>query len=241
MTPDSIWYWHNEVDDPHQPKTVKLEWPHWQDLLFVVDEPHTLDRRMEEVREAVDEVGGPPAFLRTPYRAGKFFDPDDPKITDADSVHRAVRAALRDHGQHMLPKIRSLAIREWVEIQSDGLPYPLEWRFLVRNDGQIGAHFDYYFGRDGSHNREPPPEVFSRAREAAKGLEPYDGWSVDFACDTDGTWWLIDMAEAANSGRPDWVDCNFADVSNQKGGEKFHTLNRSPEEIMAERVNDEAS
>ena len=43
----------------------------------------------------------------------------------------------------------------------------------------------------------------SMAEKVAKVLK--GNWSVDFACDVSGAWWLIDMATALHSWHP---DCN---------------------------------
>lgn len=119
-------------------------------------------------------------------------------------------------------------VRKWLDLETSfgafgygpegSEPHPIarEWRFFADRDGVI-CHQPYWPARaiDGQTteadweaklrhlNRDLSPaeeELLSGMAVAAATACPLaKSWSVDFACDTSGKWWLIDMAVAAAS------------------------------------------
>lgn len=121
----------------------------------------------------------------------------------------------------------SWMVREWLDLEStfgafgygpERTPHPIarEWRFFADRDGVV-CHQPYWPPEpieesldDGdwkaklTHLNRPlssteEAQLGAWATEAARLCPAAKSWSVDFAQDVDGKWWLIDMAVAAAS------------------------------------------
>jgi len=203
---NSLWYWHSRVNDERQPDTARVDLGSFDEFLSIVDDPRKWIGAVDDA--IVYELGGYPAFIRSPYAAGDLESPNSPVVRDKNDLPVAMRAAVESHTYKWRPEVDSLVVREHIDIQKSPAGYPLEWRVLAESEsGDIISDFDYYFDRDASHDISPPwNEIYRRAGDAAQQAGTvFDAWSVDFAMDADGQWWLIDMADAAMSGRPDGV------------------------------------
>ena len=64
-----------------------------------------------------------------------------------------------------------------------GVPEPKDWRDELRGLAAL----------------EPPEDLGEMAMAAARACPHAEAWSVDFAKDDTGQWWLIDMALAERS------------------------------------------
>ena len=115
-------------------------------------------------------------------------------------------------------------VRQYVAIQHTftaflGLPIGREWRFFADQDKVLCQHF--YWPEDALNIVQTTGLNWRvQLRELAAPLGANDlsallgmalravraigagAWSVDFALDVDGKWWLIDMATAGRSWHP---------------------------------------
>ena len=128
----------------------------------------------------------------------------------------------------------AIVLREFLQLDSPfvaphfgNMPVARERRYFIRG-GKVLCHHHYWIEdavRAASPvnptwqqelallNREPKAEVkllTEYAEMVAKVLPEY--WSVDFACDAGGTWWLIDMAEGEKSWHPECKEKGISEM-----------------------------
>lgn len=130
---------------------------------------------------------------------------------------------------------KALLVRRFLELEHRftafrGLPIAREWRLFATAQKVLCRHFywpaDALQGHIDGHDIDESPEEEAYWREKLKELEewlpemncldamaieaaaacgPVKTWSVDFARDVNGKFWLIDMATAKDSWHPE--DC----------------------------------
>lgn len=123
---------------------------------------------------------------------------------------------------------QAILVREFLDLdaafeafgwrQNPGHPIAREWRLFATADGVECEHFYWPAHAIEEHRpsvenwrdllaemaSEPPPvELADWAVRAAAVCDALPAWSVDFAEDSSGRWWLIDMADAARSWHPE--------------------------------------
>ncbi len=125
--------------------------------------------------------------------------------------------------------VSALALREFLDLDApfrafNGMPVARERRYFV-SDGEVVCHHPYWEDADNIEkglayraadapanwrelhaelNREPDDEVVLLSDYARRVSAAIEGaWSVDFAYARDGTWYLIDMAQADRSWHPE--------------------------------------
>lgn len=165
----------------------------------------------------VEALGGE-AFARSGYKSAQHQLEEGSHIRSADpeEVGMTLLELGSQHVMMAMPMGKSFWLREWLDLNfchycRDNL-VP-EVRAFVR-DGEVVCHHPRLEGFDGhDHHRETAEEFIENAWPAEidhgyrdhEGLEVYaqrvadafdgDGWwSVDFVMDTNGDWWLTDMA-----------------------------------------------
>lgn len=187
------------------------DWPAWDDLL-------------EAVWAAVEEVGVP-AFVRTDLASAKHDGPGSYRIEKRDDIPAVLSLTAQDNEMKFWPlgpTPNAFLVREWLNLDAPfsafgGHPIAREWRYFASRKGVDCRHFywpEHALRAADTEGWElllsamaaddPPDFLDVVACQAASVCSTgADGWSVDFAQDRDGKWWLIDMATAATSWHPD--------------------------------------
>lgn len=176
---------------------------------------------------------GYPVFLRTDLSSAKHEGPDAYKVSGPDHWPSRVWRTIEDNAMKDLWPSAFL-VREWLDLEAPfvafgGHPIANEWRVFASGDRVHCYHFywpeeaiSYFPSEEPEHWQEQlrrmsealmPFSLLEMARMAASLCPESKAWSVDFAKDKQGLWWLIDMAEAKASRHPN--DC--PNVSMLKG------------------------
>jgi hypothetical protein len=198
-----------------------------EDLFPLLDsEPHGPGFSIEAMRTAAERIGVP-AFVRTDLASAKHVGPSAYRLDSLgdEDLWRVVCQTFEDVCTKLLEAPpQAFLVRQWLELPApftafDGHPIAREWRLFVENSG-VTAHF--YWPKAALASRLDHPTLDWEAqhadlarplsREEFEQLEAWarwavasvdgDEWSVDFAQDVRGRWWLIDMALAEQSWRP---------------------------------------
>lgn len=184
---------------------------------------------MDEIIEAIEEVRGPPAFIRTDMASYKHGMNKSSKITSKDEEHIMNHIyeliCFNEMAQMGGLPYSALVIREWLDLEHEfeafnGTPIAQELRVFVESGELLCHHF--YWPKDSIEFRrgqkEPRKwkEMWRRTRDktlmkveevklmAEKVAQIMGGsWSVDFARSKDGKWYLIDMARKELSWHPE--------------------------------------
>jgi len=209
------------------PRTEFVEYDPYS-LFPLLDGQPIGDFPMGKLEEACGRVGYP-CFLRTDLASAKHEGLGSFKVTGPDDLPRAVFSTFESNClKDLAPFTRAFMVREWIGIPAaftafGGLAIGVEWRFFAGQDGVRCHHFywpaeafRYSFERGGGpadwqerldHLRtEPSPATLGRLEEMALDAVRAVGaheWSIDFALDDAGRYWLIDMARAETSWHPD--------------------------------------
>lgn len=190
---------------------------------FTVKRPDTAD-----VIDAIETVGGPPAFLRTDQASAKHRMEEASKVDslDEETVGLHVWEVIEFNemaGFFGLP-YETFYVREWLDLLSyytafSGTPIAAELRFFIL-DGTV-EQSGFYWPQDAI--RRPDRDDWQDAHERLKQQTFRDGtfnaaevladrvadefddgyWSADFALSDDGQWYCIDMAPGELSWHPE--------------------------------------
>lgn len=169
---------------------------------------------------------GFPCFVRTDLSSAKHNGPTDYRCGSAEDVVRIVRASFYDNCmKDLFPT--AILFRQWLDLDAtfrafgwgeEGHPIAREWRIFADKDGVRCRHF--YWPAEAIDDHDPtepdwrdrlaalaviePDEMAALDTMAVAAVATLDGeWSVDFARDKAGKWWLIDMATARSSWHPE--------------------------------------
>lgn len=215
-----------ETDELPVPRTEVIKFMPEDLFPILEDAPPGLSFSIEDVRDAVNRIGTP-CFLRTDLASAKHCGPSAYRINSSanDDLWRTVFQTFEDNCTKFMQEMpQAFLVREWLTLPApftafDGHPVAREWRLFVENTGVTAC---FYWPRASIERRldAPPTDWETQYRHLARvlehaefqELEAYarrsvdliggDEWSVDFAQDANGKWWLIDMALAAHSWRP---------------------------------------
>lgn len=184
-------------------------WPEWESV-------------QAAVWEICQRLGG--AFVRTDLASAKHDGPSSYKITTKDDVAGVLSLTIQDNELKFWPAgpyPTAFLVREFLDLAAPfrafgGHPIAREWRYFATAEDLVCKHF--YWPEDAllqpdtegwqkllmeMASHPPPIELNEIAVRAADACPAAKEWSVDFAQDTDGCWWLVDMATAASSWHPD--------------------------------------
>ena len=157
-----------------------------------------------------------PVFIRTDEMARKHDWKNTCFVKTRDDFYRHVRNLAAD-STRIGEQCRAIMIREFLKLESpfecfNGMPVSRERRRYFIDGGDVACHHAYWheiaFGflspeykrRLEELNHEPSDEVALLSGMARRVAREFPGaFSVDFARDVRGTWWLIDMATAGHS------------------------------------------
>lgn len=181
-----------------------------------------------DLADAIETVGGPPAFVRSDQMSEKHRMDQGSKFTSADPEAFGSNAwtLLERHLMAMgVPRPQCYYVREWLDLNHaftafGGTAIASELRWFI-NDGEI-HDVDFYWPADAIQRpdsetwREDLAALREHALNAVEVVEPYvqtvaeefdsGYWSVDFAETADNDWYLIDMARGEVSWHPDGVE-----------------------------------
>jgi hypothetical protein len=213
------------------PKTIIVPYNHNEFVAVLEGEqkPEIIEPVAERVKTACQEIGYP-CFIRTDLASAKHDGPDSYLAINDGIIKRILGRTVEDNEMKFWltgePPIAFL-VRKFLKLDASfkafgGLPIAREWRFFASGDELICAH--PYWPKEAIKFRGKPPghwemqladhhvkpssfkNLENMAIKAAK--ECGGEWSIDFAMDRIGTWWLIDMATKEDSWH--WPGCKFA-------------------------------
>lgn len=235
------WYPRLENIDVPIPFTVKIEG--YKETLYEGsrDEMEAFVPDVEELREAVREVGGTPAFLRTDQMSDKHNVSEGSRIDRIDDVHLNSTYVNLIEKNKMVGAMgvpyKNFYVREWIDFEHrfegfNGLPISQEVRYFI-DDGEI-HDYGWYWEEEALERtmkgedegwRDELQKLKEDAIDACEGEHSFprsvvqevayefdDGyWSVDLAKSQDDVWYVIDMARGEVSWHPESVE-NIEDL-----------------------------
>ena len=229
--PNSALIWFPKIKEAGLPvpRTEFVEFH--PDMLWPIcdGQPARDDFPMDKLKEACGKISYP-VFIRTDLSSAKH---DGPKSFRADGPEDLWRCVCRTFEDNACKDLASFArvwmVREWIDIDSSftafgGLNIGREWRFFADQEKVLCHHFywpeeAFFRGwglEDGWQDklaklREPltAENLASLERMALLASKSIGegSWSVDFACDKNWKYWLIDMARAESSWHPKHDGC----------------------------------
>ncbi len=221
------------------PKTVIVPFTEEElsEIRRTLDGKMLSDKLIEKIYSGADEIGFP-LFMRSDQASGKHEWKDTCFVpTRADLIGHLVQL-VEWHECADLFGIRwkALVFRELLELDStftafNGMPVARERRCFVM-DGDVICSHPYWpeesivpdrhaplpgdwKDRLARLNEEKPDEVEILHEASLFGEVVHGYWSVDFACDVNGVWWMIDAARGEISWHPG--DCPFCPEDQRPG------------------------
>lgn len=199
-----------------------------EDLNFKYSE---WDEVLENVHVAAEQIGYP-VFIRTDLSSAKHCGPGSYLAKSREDISKILCETVVDNEMKFwmsMDQPRAFIVREFLELDAfftafGGLPINREWRFFANKNEVICAH--PYWPEEAIQFweiPEPPDwkeqlailhaplhhleweDLNEWAIRAAGACDASETWSVDFAKDVNGMWWLIDMAEMKSSYH--WPGC----------------------------------
>lgn len=226
LSPNAGLFWHKLLEEVPEVTTPDTEFVG----MWMSDDlhgPNDFGVRWDTdaVEQAVERVGGFPAFVRTEFTSSKHDFKDASVIASPDEIDETIHQLIQEPVQRMIP-VGCLMIREYLDLDSyftafrGELPIGPEIRFFI--DDEVVCSHPYWEpdaikdpssrewrGRLKAANdvvREEASDVAPKAERVAELLtsEYPDAppMSVDFARTNDGEWYAIDMAHAGTTHHP---------------------------------------
>lgn len=240
--PNSALNWFPRIRDADLPvpKTILLPYDHVAAIGGLEGgDPSELNRLCEAAAYDVAVEDLYPCFIRTDLACAKHSGPSAYLAEAPKRIREVIAETIVDSEMKLWPHARPAAImlREFLELDSafcafGGLPIAREWRFFADGERCICYHPYWppdslqFFGAtepDGwqemlAKQSERPAwhvwrELEAMAIEAAKACGG-GAWSVDFAPDRNGKWYLLDMATMADSWH--WPECLNASKESER-------------------------
>lgn len=231
---NALSYWFPHIADAGLPVPATRIIPVAHDLRCLMDMqiPEGWDDLVEAVTEAAGELGYP-AFLRTGHLSGKHRWKDACYLDHPENVQTRLARLVEESemaGIFGLP-CDEFAVRQFLKLKTictcagyGDMPVGREFRFFANENGV--EHWQPYWPPESVRQGYPSEfkwrAALQEASRLSKGEERMlgsmaiaaaaavddDSWSVDFLQDTDGIWWLTDMAEGIRSFRwdPAWAE-----------------------------------
>lgn len=233
MNPNSALLWLPVIEAAGlpTPKTIVVPYSH-RDILPIFDgQPAAEAHRLANaVHEAATKIGYP-VFLRTDLSSAKHGGRKAWCAGDETEVGRAVYDTLEynemAHWMEPNGQPRAFLVRQFLDLPAPftafhGLPISNEWRFFADENVLICAHpywpeeaLEEHLDAEVANWRELlrasigllPGEAATLGQMAVDAATACGGgrWSVDFAKDREGKWWLLDMARMESSWH--WPGC----------------------------------
>jgi len=212
------------------PKTEMVDCDFW-DALTVLDSKKRDKIPWGKLELAVEKVGGPPAFIKSDVASAKHDGPKGYLVRKKSDL-KSVICATVDHNACCDLEFAGFMVRQFIPLEHRfcafrGHPIAREYRFFTKNGRVCCRHFywpkaaiadsinslpkmpgiKWDWEKDYEHIARPLSDGEYEYMEVAtervvRQMGPYKDWSVDWACDMNGDWWLIDMAIAQRSWHP---------------------------------------
>ncbi len=229
--PNSMLYWFPKIEQAGLPvpRTVLVRFDN-RTVWPAMDGKPIPDAPWDEFKAAATEIGLP-CFLRADQSSAKHDGPTAYRLDDLAKVESLIVRTFEDNGLKDLT-VHAFAFREWLDLDATftafgwgnaGHPIAREWRVFADSEKCWCAHFywpdtaiEQYnpsasnwrellaaMSNDLSDDTRSMLEALAVSAVRALGGSPLQRWSVDFAQDRAGKWWLIDMAVARMSWHPD--------------------------------------
>jgi hypothetical protein len=239
MDRNSMLYWFPPIEAAGLPvpKTEIVRFDN-RTLWPALDGAPIPDVPWDDFRAACERIGLP-CFVRSDQSSAKHDGPSAYRIDTLEKLEDVLVQTFEDSVCKDL-EVLAFAFRAWLDLEAPfrafglggkGHPIAREWRLFATGNRCLCSHFYWPegaitgMGPDCEDWRQklatlgeplPEPELGKLERLAveavrALGEQPTRAWSVDFAKDIDGRWWLIDMAAAESSWHPE--DCPYRGIS----------------------------
>ena len=229
--PNSALIWLPKIIEAGLPVPRTEIVPYCHDLVMPIfdgKESAELDRLEGAVKDAGEKIGYP-VFIRSDLTSAKHSGPKSYRANDAADVGRVIVATVEDNELKTWLDPRggpqAILVREFLILPAPftafhGLPISREWRFFADLER---IHCSHPYWPEGPLEGQPglpenwrellaelqQPSIQHKALEgmAVQAAAACGGgvWSMDFAQDASGKWWLIDMAVAGDSWH--WPGC----------------------------------
>lgn len=227
---NSMDYWWPRLrsTDVRTPRTVRLEIAEEREFQDGLALP-VPDRA--ELHDAIETVGGPPAFLRSDLTSRKHRM-EASRIEEAEPTERVVAGVVEQHHlAMMMPMPSSWYVREWLDLfhhysawaydhHDYHTPIAAEIRYFI-NEGEIHDAGFYWpeaaiTRPDREDWRDLHQNLVKVTHDARHRLGPFlesvceefdtGYWSVDFALTENRDWYCIDMARGEFSWHPEGIE-----------------------------------
>jgi hypothetical protein len=228
MDPDSLFFWWPKLRDERMPKTVGVVFD-WADAFPILDGDQCVGLPWLAFEGAAVSVKFP-CFVRSDLASAKHSGIDAYRMGGLGEIWRVVHRTVEDNClKNLENRVTGLVFRQWIELDGrftafGGHPIAPEVRIFPRDpqkSHRVEASYFYWPEEAFERHCDDPrwrkirqemetetmvSEVLhpleDRAIEAVRAIG-FGEWSVDFARDKNGDWWLIDMALAKDSWRPE--------------------------------------
>ena len=188
-----------------------------------------IEKTMTEIEIAGREIGYP-VFFRTDQASAKHNGVDSYLLRSKDDLLKVVWDTVVDNELKLWlrpDQPQAFMVREYLSLDAPfiafgGHPIAREWRYFTHNNEVLCKHFywpedtikfftdKYHSGNEPKNWKQqlanlntPVPNLDQEVVSAALSCEDRNFWSIDFAQDKSGQWWLIDMAIGENSWHPE--------------------------------------
>lgn len=218
--PASMEFWFPRLLEVDGVKVPDTEWVKLESAVVhedTIHEMYSAEYDFDELVAAVEEVDGPPAFLRTDMASnGLDYGGACIDSLEEDRVRNIAGDVLHFNISLAEVPFSSLVVREWLDIVSFGTEFGVEVRVFV-SEGEVNR-WGFYWPED---DVECSKEVYEKTKEIADDrgnevldmadrvasrfdiVDVVDGWSVDFILTEEDDWYCTDMAPASMSMKPD--------------------------------------
>jgi len=226
-----IWLPKIEALGSPTPKTIIVPYNQNEFVAFLEGEgkPETFEPTVEAVKKACESIGYP-CFFRTDLASAKHGGPDSYLINGGYNIKKVIARTVEDNEIKFWPTAEppvAFLIRKFLFLDASfkafhNFPIGREWRLFANSEKLICFHPYWpketikFYGKEpkywekqlADHHSKPSKfkDLEDMAIQAARACG--GEWSIDFAMDRLGKWWLIDMAIMEDSWH--WKDCKFA-------------------------------
>lgn len=229
MNRNSALIWHPKVESVYRtPKTIFVPYNHGAcvSLMEMEDgDPAPWNDAVTAISEAAEKIGYP-VFIRTDLSSAKHAGPKAYKADSMDDVVGVFARTVEDSEMKFwtAQPPEAIMVRQFLELHHTftafrGLPIAREFRFFANGKRVLCSHpywpadaLEDHCDAEGWQDKlvdlcltpSNYSELWCAAIVAADACGG-DAWSVDFAMDRDGGWYLIDMARMEDSWH--WPGC----------------------------------
>jgi len=183
-----------------------LSVPKPKEILVPLESSISFEKEAAEIKSIMDEEGWNRAFLKTECKAAVNNLKDGSFILEKSNSHieATIESLLTQNNAQDWPHGNYLVVREWMNLnfclELAHSCHP-EVRYFIDDGEVIGKSPHNYSGEkfvcrkqyphleDCLSNSSPPDEL---AKQVANEFDEAS-WGVDFALDTNGNWWFVEM------------------------------------------------